>query len=289
MTIVITGADGQLARVLRAHFDGRARVLALSRADLDITDDGQVQRVIEEMRPTAILNGAAYNDVDGAEDHAAAAIALNTLAVRSLARAARRVGAALVHYSTDFVFDGSASRPYTEVDAPSPQSVYAASKLMGEWMAAEAGRAYVLRVESLFGAAHAVGAKRAGSIDRIIDALEQRRTANVFADRVVSPSYLPDIAAATDALLTGNAAPGVYHTVNRGHATWYELARKIAEHTGGVECLNPVASTSVALKASRPLFAALSSERLAANAYEMPTWQNAIDRYFAFRRAHAAR
>ena len=104
------------------------------------------------MAPELILNCAAYNDVDGAEDMPATAFTVNALAVRSMAAAAERAGATLVHYSTDFVFDGAdRATPYTETDAPKPQSVYGMSKLLGEWLAAAAPRAYVLRVESLFG------------------------------------------------------------------------------------------------------------------------------------------
>jgi dTDP-4-dehydrorhamnose reductase len=187
--------------------------------------------------------------------------------------------ATLVHYSSDFVFDGTASRPYTEDDEPNPRGVYAASKMLGEWFARDAGRCYVLRVESLFGAAAFPGVRRVGSLDRIVESLRARRAARVFHDRVVSPSYVPDIAAATAALLDRQAPSGIYHVVNSGRGSWLEVAQEIARHVGGAEHILPTAAAELKLPAPRPMFAALSNQRLADTAYVMPSWQDALARY----------
>jgi dTDP-4-dehydrorhamnose reductase len=283
MTFLITGADGQLGRTLTTAFAACGTVLACARGDLDIQDAGRIATVIGEKRPSVILNCAAYNDVDGAEDHAALAFDVNALAVRSLARAAAAVGATLVHFSSDFVFDGTTAHPYTEDDAPSPRSVYAASKLAGEWFAADASRWFVIRVESLFGARHAPGSKRVGTLDRIIESLEQRRPTKVLRDRVVSPSYLADVAGAVQHLIDRNAQSGLYHAVNSGHGTWYDVAQEVARFTGGGEVLEPITATELGLKAARPKFAALSNAKLAAAGYQMPTWQEALRRYMQFR------
>jgi dTDP-4-dehydrorhamnose reductase len=283
MTFLITGAEGQLGRTLTSTFAAHGTVLACTRGDLDIQDAGQIAAVIGEVQPSAILNCAAYNDVDGAEDHAALAFDVNALAVRSLARAAVAAGAALVHFSTDFVFDGSVARPYTEEDPPSPRSVYAASKLAGEWFAADAPRWFVIRVESLFGARHAPGARRTGTLDRIIESLEQRQPTKALRDRVVSPSYLADVAGAVQHLLDRDAESGLYHAVNTGHGTWYDVAREIARYTGGEGMLQPVTASELALKAARPQFAALSNTKLASTGYQMPTWQEALRRYMQYR------
>lgn len=277
--VLITGADGLLARALAVAFAARGPIVAWSRGELDICDGGRVRARLAALRPSVILNTAAYNDVDGSEDAPEAALGLNALAVRTLARVAADLDATLVHYSSDFVFDGMASRPYTEDDEPNPRGVYAASKMLGEWFARDAGCWYVLRVESLFGVARFPGARRVGSLDRIVESLKARRPARVFHDRIVSPSYVPDVAAATAALLDREAAFGVYHVVNGGCASWLEVAKEIATHVGGGEHIVATSAADLKLPAPRPMFAALSNQRLAEAAYVMPTWQNALGRY----------
>ena len=139
--VLVTGADGQLAYYVARAFAG-SDVVALNRRALDITDPAAVANAVASAAPDVIVNCAAFNDVDGAEDRPEQALAVNAFAVRSLALAAETAGAALVHYSTDFVFDGArTSQPYTEADAPTPRSTYASSKLMGEWFALDAPRA----------------------------------------------------------------------------------------------------------------------------------------------------
>src|SRR5207248_4897688 len=138
--------------------------------------------------------------------HPVDALELNAMAIRGLARAANEVGAVLVHFSTDFVFDGTAQTPRSETDPPNPKSVYAISKLLGEWFARDVPRHYVLRVESLFGQA-AGGPPQRGSVAAIVDALTRQRVARVLSDRVVSPTFLADAARATRELLERNAEP----------------------------------------------------------------------------------
>jgi dTDP-4-dehydrorhamnose reductase len=228
--------------------------------------------------PDAIINCAAYNDVDGAEDHPVDALNANSFAVRALARAAAERDATFVHYSTDFVFDGTASRPYTETDPPNPRSTYAASKLLGEWFAVDAPRSYVLRVESLFGRA-AGGGPSKGSVATIAKALEAGEEARVFEDRTVSPTYIIDAANATLQLVEQSAPPGLYHCVNAGHCTWLEFARELARQLNVEPRLVPVRMADLALRAARPLYCALSTAKLAAAGIVMPTWQDAVARY----------
>jgi dTDP-4-dehydrorhamnose reductase len=224
--VIVTGAAGRLGAAIVQAFQDR-QVIAHTRTTLDITDAGAVSQAVAAARPDVIINCAAFNDVDGAETSPIAALAVNAFAPRNLARAARDTGALFVHYGTDFVFDGRASQPYDETATPSPQSTYAASKLLGEWFALDAPHAYVLRVESLFGAVEN-WAGRPGTFDNMVAGLEAGRDVRVFTDRVVSPSYVPDIVAATRHLLLTGAAPGLYHCVNAGQATWYEVAQETA-------------------------------------------------------------
>jgi dTDP-4-dehydrorhamnose reductase len=275
MKVVVTGAHGQLGSTIAADYAGRADVVPLSRRELDLADSAAVEAAVRDHRPDVVINCAAFNDVDGAEDRAMDAIQINALAVRALARAAASIDATLVHYGTDFVFDGlQDDRPYIETDIPSPQSVYGASKLLGEWFAADAPRHYVLRVESLFG-----GNQRPSTIDRIVASIRAGQPARVFVDRTVSPSFVRDVANATWRLLESRPPVGVYHCVNTGAATWFELAQEIVRLLGAEAELVPTRVADVTLKARRPQYAALSNEKLRAAGIEMPAWQDAIGRY----------
>ena len=281
MRVLVTGAGGQLGRtVARVLADG-CDVVPLTRAELDITGDAGVRAAVAEVRPGVIVNCAAYNAVDEAEDDAVAALEVNAFGVRSLARAAAATDVTLVHYGTDFVFDGSASEPYREEDEPHPQSVYAASKLLGEWFA-QGARHYVLRVESLFGggapAPGAVGRRPGSSLDRIADALLEGREVRAFVDRVVSPSYVEDVAAATLALVR-TAAHGLYHCVGSGRGTWFEVASALAGELGVEPVIRGISLDELNLRAPRPRFCALSNRKLAAAGVEMPHWRDAVARY----------
>jgi len=277
MKVLITGAAGQLGQAMAAQLAGAHQVTAWTRADIDLTNHAATRQAVVALAPDAIINCASYNQVDQAEDEQVTAIDVNAMAVGTLARAAAEVNALFVHYSTDFVFAGTASTPYTELRQPEPRSVYAQSKLIGEWLAADAAPHYVLRVESLFGGPH-----RRSSVDRIVDAIRAGTPAPVFVDRVVSPSYVADVVDATGFILKTRPAPGVYHCVNSGHATWLQVAQEIAKHLGAPESLlKPVSVNDVQLRASRPQFAALSNEKLANAGHKMPTWQDAIARYLS--------
>jgi len=291
MRVLVTGAGGLLAAAIIREFqsgsDGSAAspdaVIALPRAALDITDAAAVSRVVRDQRPDVILNCAAYNDVDGAEKDAFTAVAVNALAVRHLASAAVETGVTLVHYGTDFVFDGEASAPYTEEDRTNPRSVYSASKLLGEWFALEHPHAYVLRVESLFGEPGPDGGRQ-GSLGAMLSRLNAGETVPVFVDRTVSPTYTTDVARATRALLEQRAAPGLYHCVNTGAATWAEVAAEVARLLGIDEPrFAPLTLETVNLEATRPKYCALSSAKLARHGFTMPSWQDALARFLGAR------
>jgi dTDP-4-dehydrorhamnose reductase len=289
---MVTGASGQLADSVVRTFADR-EVVALTRAALDITDHGAVQRAVAGARPDLIVNCAAYNQVDAAETQPMQAFAVNAFAVRSLARAAESCGAVLVHYGSDFVFSGSPGtaastmEPYEESDEPSPRSVYASSKLVGEWLALDAPRAYVLRVESLFGTPPDWTGRR-GTLDKIVSGLEAGLEVTVFTDRTVSPSYVVDVAAATRYLVETGAAPGTYHCVNSGHGTWQQVALEAARILGVAPRLKTITSSDMPLVAARPRFCALSNRKLAAAGFVMPAWQDALGRWLAVRGRPAA-
>ena len=273
MKVIVTGAAGQLGSEIVERYASLAEIVPVTRQTLDLGDSAAVQRFVSSHAPDVVVNCAAYNNVDGAEEHAADALRVNALAVRALALGAADAGATFVHYGTDFVFDGLGDRPYTEDDEPSPLSVYAQSKLVGEWFAADVPRHYVLRVESLFG-----GRARRSSVDRIADAIRAGEPSRVFTDRTVTPSYVHDVAAATWHLLETGAPPGRYHCVNTGVTTWDELAREIGRILGVEPNLVPVKVADVPMKARRPQYAALSNAKLARSGFVMPRWEDALRR-----------
>jgi dTDP-4-dehydrorhamnose reductase len=282
--VLVVGAGGQLGEALTGQLGARHVVVADTRHDLDVTDAKSVLARVSAICPDAIINASAYTNVDQAEREPLAALAVNAWAVRLLARAAEENDATLVHYSTDFVFDGRVDRPYTEDDEPNPRSTYAMSKLLGEWFARGASRHYVLRVESLFG-----GARARSSVDRMLGELESGRPVRAFADRTVSPSYVEDVITATDALLRTRQPYGLYHCVNSGSTTWAGLARELARLTGAPASLvEDVPMASAGLLASRPQFAALSNARLTSLGIAMPPWQDALARYVHERQVRAA-
>ena len=275
MRVLVVGAAGQLGQAMVSRLAGEHDVVAATRADVDLTGHAAVLEFVRRVAPAAIVNCASYNNVDEAQGRQQHAFAVNAFAPGALARAAEAIDATLIHYGTDFVYAGTASQPYTEDDLPEPQSVYAQSKLVGEWLVADWRKHYVLRVESLFGGTHAKS-----SVDRIVAAVRAGAEAPVFFDRVTSPSFIDDVVAASAYLLRTEAPFGLYHCVNTGHATWLDLGREIARVLGRPETsLKPVSVDSVSFAAPRPRYAALSNQKLAAAGYPMPTWQDAIGRH----------
>jgi dTDP-4-dehydrorhamnose reductase len=274
--VVVVGAQGQLGSAVVAEFAPHADVVSWTRASLDITDRAAVETRIADAHPDLVVNCAAYNRVDDAEGAPASALAVNALAVQSLARAAADAGAIFVHYSTDFIFDGVIDRPYVEDDPPNPKSVYGVSKLVGEWLAVDAPRHYVLRVESLFGSAP--GGPDRGSAKKICAGLLADDVVDVFVDRTVSPTHVLDAASATRAIVDGGLPFGLYHCVNSGECTWKEFAEEAARQLGRHPRLRPLTLESVGLRAPRPKYCALSNARLAGLGIRLPSWQDALRR-----------
>jgi dTDP-4-dehydrorhamnose reductase len=279
MRVVVTGARGLLGAAITAEFAGSGHdLLPLDRSRLDVTDESAVRSILSEAAPELIVNCAAYNDVDGAQEDPALALRTNAFAVLALSRAAAVTGATLVHFSSDFVFDGESDRPYTEDDRPNPRSVYAASKLLGDWFALESERAYVLRVESLFGPPGPQGARR-GSLGTIVDRIRRGDEVPLFTDRVVSPSFTPDVARAVRALVERQAPFGLYHCVNGGQAYWSEIGASVASALGVPLRMRGVTLDTAGLRAMRPRFCALSNAKLASVGIPLRPWQEALNEF----------
>ena len=278
MKAVVLGAAGQLGQSVVATARARGhQVSAWSRSEGNITEPKTLAAALRAATPGVVFNCAAYARVDEAEDEPDVAMAVNAWALRDLARLATELGFILVHFSTDFVFDGVADRLHTETDPTNPGGVYATSKLIGERFAADTERHYTLRVESLFG-----GPKAKSSVDMLLRGLIDGRTVTPFADRTVTPSYVEDVANAACALVETGAPFGLYHCVNTGATTWYDLTVHAASLLGRpTSLIAPARMAGLTMRVPRPLKAALSNAKLSAAGVVMPTWQDALARYVA--------
>jgi len=287
MRIVVVGARGRLGGAMVEECRKRHEVVPFDHASLDVTDASAVQTAMKQVRPNAVINCTGYNAVDAAEEHPIEALAVNAVAVRTLRRVSSDCDAVFVHFSTDFVFDGMATTPMTETDGTNPRSVYAMSKLLGEWFALAAvhhfpftgAPSYVLRVESLFG--EVAGVTPTGSVASIVSALRTGKVPRVFEDRTVSPTYVFDAARATVALLEQRLAAGLYHCVNSGHGTWLDVATKVATFLGVPPVFETIRFADVTLRAARPQYCVLSNEKLVKSGIAMPMWQDALRSYLA--------
>jgi dTDP-4-dehydrorhamnose reductase len=279
LRILITGGLGRLASALRVHFGGSHDVRALSRSDLDVSVGDQVRDAIAAVRPDVIFNCAAYNDVDGAESDRVQAFRVNALACYHLAEAAEAAEATLVHFSSDFVFDGRANDPYSETDLPVPLSAYGESKLAGEHMARCTRRHYVLRLESVFGPAPFDAQRRPTSIDRMIDSMLAGTEVRALRDRTVSPSYTIHVAQALDQMLQKRVPYGLYHCTASDACTWYELAQHLAGAMGLEAHITPISVADLKTRAMRPQYCALSTRKLSTLGITMPSWRTCADDY----------
>ncbi len=281
---VIIGAAGQLGSDLMRTFSGAGVAVPLTHRDIDILDAPRTAQTLAALRPTHVINTAAWNLVDRAEDEPDAAFALNRDAVGTLASTCERLGAALVHFSTDYVFDGAKRSPYDEHDTPNPLSAYAESKLAGERLAREhCGRAFVIRVAALFGIARSAGKGGTNFVETMLGAAAAGRPLRVVADQITSPSYTVDVARAVWRIVSVGR-PGVYHVSGSGETTWYEFAREIFRRAGVTPALSPVTAQEFGARAKRPPYSVLGHGALRALGHPAPpVWTEGLTSYFAER------
>jgi dTDP-4-dehydrorhamnose reductase len=256
---VVVGSGGQLGRELVTLL-GDDVVWAGDRAEIDATDGTAVAALVARERPDVLFNATAYNRVDAAESEPGAALAVNAAAPHFLARAARDAGAVLVHYSTDYVFDGTASTPYREDDPPRPLGVYGASKLAGEHLVAAAGGEHlVVRTSGVLGRG---GSEQKGGsfVERIVAQARAGKPLRVVADQVFAPTRAADLAAASIALVRAGAS-GVFHVTNAGSCSWHELACAALAAAGLHVPVEPIRAADLALPARRPPYSVLSCEK----------------------------
>lgn len=275
-TILLTGAGGQLGRDLAVALSAVGDVVACDRARLDLRDAAAIARAVRETHPDAIVNAAAYTAVDRAESERDGAFAINARTPAVLAEEAKRAGAVLIHYSTDYVFDGERATPYDEAAVPHPLNVYGVSKLEGERAIAASGACAITLRTSWVYARH--GQNFLVTMQKLA---ARQREVRVVADQTGVPNWTGALAFATARLFArglswlGDRA-GLYHLSAHGHATWYEFAREILRDDAGLR-VTPITTADYRTPAVRPRYGVLDATRFAGVfGFALPGWQTLL-------------
>ncbi len=281
---VVFGASGQLGVELVRELQLRHyEVAAWDRAHCDITSPAAVERALANFDAQSVFNCAAYNQVDVAEKEPQAAFQVNALAVRNLALACRQIDARLVHFSTDYVFDGTASRPYVEEDRTHPLGAYAVSKLGGELYAqAYLERPLIVRTSGVFGPG-GLRTARGNFVELMLRVAGSKQPIRVVEDHVASPTFAPYLAARTADLLE-RGAEGVYHVGGGAAVSWFDFAKLIFETAGLKPQLQPTDEREYRTPARRPKYSPLSNAKMErAGVAPMPPLAEAVETYFKLR------
>lgn len=281
MKILITGQHGQVSRELQQRLQGLGELVVLGRDQLDLANPEQIRQQVRSHRPGLIINAAAHTAVDQAENEPDVAFAINATAPGILAEEAKALGIPLIHYSTDYVFDGSKPAPYTEDDVPNPLGVYGQSKLAGEQAIAAVGGQYLILRTSWVYSSH--GKNFLLTMQRLLQEKPQMR---IVADQIGAPTWAGTIANSTSALIerwqAGQAADwGVYHLTAQGETSWFGFAQAIGEHllAEGKACaeLEGIPASDYPTPAKRPLNSRLDCSRLQQQwQVGQPQWREAL-------------
>jgi dTDP-4-dehydrorhamnose reductase len=280
MRLLVTGTAGMLGRdVVEAARDAGHELAALTSSDLDVVDAPAVERAVAGARPDVVIHCAAFTDVDAAEERYQEALTVNARGAGNVAAAAAAAGAAVVHVSTDYVFDGAKAAPYVESDEPAPVSAYGRSKLEGERAVAAANpRHTIVRSSWLFG----VGGRN--FVATMLRLGAERDEVRVVTDQVGCPTFTGHLARAL-VELSEREAPGVLHVAGAGWCSWHDFAREIFREAG-IECrVEPATTAELERPAPRPAYSVLVSER--PDAPRLPSWRDGLAEYLAAREVAA--
>jgi len=281
LKILISGKTGQVALELQKHLSGLGELIVLGRNDLDLSKPEQIRAQVRAHRPDLIINAAAHTAVDLAESEPELAFAINGIAPGVFAEEAAALGIPLIHYSTDYVFDGNKPAPYTEDDTPNPLGVYGKSKLAGERAIAATGAEHLILRTSWVYSTH--GKNFLLTMQRL---LQERPELRVVADQIGAPTWAGTIARSTRLLIerwqaAEAGAWGVYHLTAQGETSWFGFTQAIAEHLSaqGKPCatLEPIPASAYPTPAARPQNSRLDCSRLEREwQVAQPAWQNAL-------------
>jgi dTDP-4-dehydrorhamnose reductase len=285
MKILVTGTSGQVGYELQRSLQGLGEVIAVDRAQMDLSDLQQVRDVIRAVKPTLIVNPAAYTAVDKAENEPALAMRINGEAPAVMAEEALRLGAGIVHYSTDYVFNGSKPGPYVETDPTCPINVYGATKLAGEQAIAAAGVPHlILRTSWVY------GTRGKNFLLTVLRLAAERDELRIVGDQFGSPTWSRTIADTTAQLLArldaregllaamASGQGGIYHLTSAGSTSWHGLTQQIVAHpsVGKKPTVNAIRTEEYPVPARRPHNSVMACDRLAGLGIHLPQWQTAL-------------
>lgn len=273
MRILLLGKDGQLGKDLQPILATQYETICYGRDDLDLEDTNAIRQVMQDIQPNIIVNAAAYTAVDRAESERDRAIAINGTAPTVIAEEAQRLGASLLHVSTDYVFDGQKNTPYMEDDLPHPVGAYGQSKLLGETgIQKSCDRHVILRTAWVYGTGG-----RANFVKTILRIGADREELRVVVDQVGSPTWTGDLSGAIaqfipylhPSTISDSSVKGIYHFTNSGAISWYDFAVAIFEEAGSLgfplklQRIIPISTAEYPTPASRPAYSVLSGKKIA--------------------------
>jgi len=276
MKVLLLGHKGMLGSDLMAQFKYRHEIIGMDQEEIDVTRASECRKAVDEVQPQLVINAAAFTNVDACETAKEECFAVNAEAVKNIAESCRGKNIKVIHYSTDYVFNGNGSRPYREDDPCNPINMYGASKLAGEQhLSTLTDNFIIIRTAWLY------GAHGKNFVQAILDRAKATGKLTVVDDQTGSPTCTRDLAAATELLVDKNAR-GIFHVTNRGSCTWFDFARKILKeaHLETVELL-PMKTSDLQRAAKRPAYSVLGMQKfMETTGKTMQPWQLAFQDYY---------
>lgn len=280
MRILVLGRSGQVGTTLAQSLHGLGELIILDRGQLDLSNSDAIRTALRELQPQLIINAAAYTAVDAAESDAATAFQINAEAPRVIAEESERLGATLIHYSTDYVFDGGKQGTWLEDDAPSPLSVYGHSKLAGEQAITDVGGSHlILRTSWVY------GLHGKNFLQTMLKLAETRNELAIVDDQIGAPTWAVTIADATAAIIRDAGEPsqlaalsGIYHLCAGGHTSWFGFAQAIFAHASVQRKpkLRPITTAEYPTPAKRPSNSMLNTDKFRHTFGDLPAWDDAL-------------
>lgn len=277
MKIAVIGSTGQLGTDLVKTLSATHNVAGLTHNDIEVSDyDNCV--ILKKHHPDVIINTAAFHKTDLCEDEPLKTFSVNAIGARNVALISKEIGATDICISTDYVFDGTNTEPYTEEDIPAPLNTYGISKLSAEHFTRQNPKHYIIRIASVFGKAGASG-KGGNFVETMIKKAKNNEPITVIDDMYMSPTYTKDASSTINQMIEKQLPYGVYHATNKGYCSWYQFAEQIFQFTDLTPNLKPIKTEQLTVKAKRPMFSALKSIKLHQHGIDMPTWHVALRNY----------